>query len=347
MSSRSSTAARLQAAFARPGGDALRAPHRRDAQRGVPVPVRPTGGRAARRVPARCAAGDVTATLSGGRRRAASLLHDLGGHDLGAAARALAAGRRREDRPSSSSPTRSRAGACRSPATPSTTPPSSPRADRRVPRRAGHRPGVRLGPPRPATPAGAWCGRRRRGAEAAARPLPCRPLVPERTGLARPRSRSPLRRLSAGSSPPCTGRGRRAIPRHRHAGRRGSRRTSAAGSTRSGSSRPEDDRSGRRPGAVVGRGPQGQHIELGISEMNLFLLLGQLGLAWDLSDEPLLPVGTVYDPFVCRGLDAFIYSAYSGLAFRHCRHPVGRHAAPEGGATSRPSRRRSGSSSPA
>jgi pyruvate dehydrogenase E1 component len=46
--------------------------------------------------------------------------------------------------------------------------------------------------------------------------------------------------------------------------------------------------------------PQGQHIELGISEMNLFLLLGQLGLSWDLSDQPLLPVGTVYDPFVCR-----------------------------------------------
>jgi hypothetical protein len=50
-------------------------------------------------------------------------------------------------------------------------------------------------------------------------------------------------------------------------------------------------------------GPQGQHIELGISEMNLFLLLGQLGLAWDLSGQPLLPIGTVYDPFVCRGLE--------------------------------------------
>jgi hypothetical protein len=37
--------------------------------------------------------------------------------------------------------------------------------------------------------------------------------------------------------------------------------------------------------------------------MNLFLLLGQLGLAWDLSGQPLLPIGTVYDPFVCRGLE--------------------------------------------
>ena len=79
-------------------------------------------------------------------------------------------------------------------------------------------------------------------------------------------------------------------------------------------------------------GPKGQHIELGISEMNLFLLLGQLGLAWDLSGEPLLPVGTVYDPFVCRGLDAFIYSVYSGARFLIAGTPSGVTLAPEGGA---------------
>ncbi len=77
-------------------------------------------------------------------------------------------------------------------------------------------------------------------------------------------------------------------------------------------------------------GPAGQHIELGISEMNLFLLLGQLGLAWDLSGQPLLPVGTVYDPFVLRGLDAFIYSVYSGARFVGRRHAVGRDAGPGG-----------------
>ena len=58
-------------------------------------------------------------------------------------------------------------------------------------------------------------------------------------------------------------------------------------------------------------GPKGQHIELGISEMNLFTLLGQLGISGDISDQPLIPIGTVYDPFVLRGLDAFIYSVYS------------------------------------
>jgi pyruvate dehydrogenase E1 component len=79
-------------------------------------------------------------------------------------------------------------------------------------------------------------------------------------------------------------------------------------------------------------GPSGQHIELGISEMNLFLLLGQLGLAADLHDRPLLPVGTVYDPFVCRGLDAFIYSVYSGARFIVAGTPSGVTLAPEGGA---------------
>ncbi|MGP7996562.1 MAG: transketolase-like TK C-terminal-containing protein [Streptosporangiaceae bacterium] len=79
-------------------------------------------------------------------------------------------------------------------------------------------------------------------------------------------------------------------------------------------------------------GPEGQHIELGISEMNLFLLLGQLGLAWDLSGQPLLPVGTVYDPFVLRGLDAFIYSVYSGARFIVAGTPSGVTLAPEGGA---------------
>lgn len=79
-------------------------------------------------------------------------------------------------------------------------------------------------------------------------------------------------------------------------------------------------------------GPTGQHLELGISEMNLFLLLGQLGLSWDLSGQPLLAVGTVYDPFVCRGLDAFIYSVYSGSRFVVAGTPSGVTLAPEGGA---------------
>jgi len=79
-------------------------------------------------------------------------------------------------------------------------------------------------------------------------------------------------------------------------------------------------------------GPAGQHIELGISEMNLFMLLGQLGMSHELNGELLLPVGTVYDPFVCRGLDALIYSVYSGSKFVFAGTPAGVTLSPEGGA---------------
>ncbi len=78
--------------------------------------------------------------------------------------------------------------------------------------------------------------------------------------------------------------------------------------------------------------PSGQHIELGISEMNMFMLLGQLGLSHDHHGEHLLPVGTVYDPFVLRGLDAFIYSLYNGSRFVVAGTPSGVTLAPEGGA---------------
>jgi pyruvate dehydrogenase E1 component len=78
--------------------------------------------------------------------------------------------------------------------------------------------------------------------------------------------------------------------------------------------------------------PTGQHLELGISEMNLFLLLHALGLGHELHDEHLLPVGTVYDPFVCRGLDALVYGLYNGARFVVVGTPAGITLAPEGGA---------------
>ena len=78
--------------------------------------------------------------------------------------------------------------------------------------------------------------------------------------------------------------------------------------------------------------PAGQHIELGISEMNLFMLLGQLGLSHEHHGQHLLPIGAVYDPFVLRGLDAFIYSLYNGARFIVAGTPSGVTLAPEGGA---------------
>ncbi len=78
--------------------------------------------------------------------------------------------------------------------------------------------------------------------------------------------------------------------------------------------------------------PGGRHIELGISEMNLFMLLGQLGLSHDHHGEQLLPIGTVYDPFVLRGLDALVYALYNDARFIVTGTPSGVTLAPEGGA---------------
>ncbi len=78
--------------------------------------------------------------------------------------------------------------------------------------------------------------------------------------------------------------------------------------------------------------PGGQHVELGIAEMNLFLLLGAAGLSHSLFGERLIPIGTVYDPFICRGLDALNYACYQGARFMIVGTPSGITLAPEGGA---------------
>ena len=79
-------------------------------------------------------------------------------------------------------------------------------------------------------------------------------------------------------------------------------------------------------------GPFGQHIELGISEMNLFMLLGMFGLSAELTGQHIIPIGTLYDPFVCRGLDALIYALYSGAKLIFAGTPSGITLSPEGGA---------------
>ncbi len=78
--------------------------------------------------------------------------------------------------------------------------------------------------------------------------------------------------------------------------------------------------------------PEGQHIELGIAEMNLFLLLGAAGLSHSIFGKRLIPIGTVYDPFVCRGLDALNYACYQDARFMIVGTPSGVTLAPEGGA---------------
>jgi len=78
--------------------------------------------------------------------------------------------------------------------------------------------------------------------------------------------------------------------------------------------------------------PAGQHIELGIAEHNLFLALGAFGLTHELSGTTLLPIGTLYDPFVTRGLDALYHALYAGGRFIVAATPSGVSLSPEGGA---------------
>ena len=77
---------------------------------------------------------------------------------------------------------------------------------------------------------------------------------------------------------------------------------------------------------------KGQHIELGIAENNLFLMLAAAGLSGDLFGTRLAPIGTLYDPFIARGLDALNYACYQDARFLLVATPSGLTLGPEGGA---------------
>jgi pyruvate dehydrogenase E1 component len=77
---------------------------------------------------------------------------------------------------------------------------------------------------------------------------------------------------------------------------------------------------------------KGNHIELGIAENNFYLALAMFGLSHEFNGEVLFPVGTLYDPFVARGLDALIYGVYSGSKFIFAGTPSGITLSREGGA---------------
>jgi pyruvate dehydrogenase E1 component len=77
---------------------------------------------------------------------------------------------------------------------------------------------------------------------------------------------------------------------------------------------------------------RGQHVELGIAENNLFLMLAAAGLSGDLFGTRLFPIGTLYDPFIARGLDALNYACYQDARFLLVATPSGITLGPEGGA---------------
>ena len=76
----------------------------------------------------------------------------------------------------------------------------------------------------------------------------------------------------------------------------------------------------------------GQHIELGIAEVNLVGLLGELGATWSRDGQPLLPIGTIYDPFVARALEPWSFGIYAGGQSILVGTPCGVTLGPEGGA---------------
>ena len=281
----------LQERFARPGGDALRERIDDMENEEYQVLIRRPGRGAAR------------AARSTARRR-----HDRDGlarivarrprrRPAGAArrprrprprrARARLPRGRRRDAPArrSSSPTPSRAGGCRSPATPQPlgpcSPPSSraagPRPRRRPRRRVGGlRAGLARGPP----------GRRRR-----AHRLGYDAPRPRRS---RRRRRRPIADAATSGSLPRTSTQQASATRSRRSRRDpalGGRIVTAAPdvavSTNLGgwinrvgvfAADAGPDRRRRPAAAASGSpGPAGQHIELGISEMNLFLWLSQFG----------------------------------------------------------------------
>lgn len=80
------------------------------------------------------------------------------------------------------------------------------------------------------------------------------------------------------------------------------------------------------------KSPSGQHLELGIAESNLFLMLAAMGLSEQLFGGRLIPVGTLYDTFISRGLDALNYACYQDARFIVVGTPSGITLAPEGGA---------------
>lgn len=77
---------------------------------------------------------------------------------------------------------------------------------------------------------------------------------------------------------------------------------------------------------------RGQHLELGIAEVNLVSLIGELGATWSRWSEPLLPIGVLYDPFVHRALEPWTYGIYAGGQSILVGTPSGVTLSAEGGA---------------
>ena len=64
----------------------------------------------------------------------------------------------------------------------------------------------------------------------------------------------------------------------------------------------------------------------------LFLALAAAGLSTKMFGSSLIPIGTIYDTFISRGLDALNYAVYQDARFLLVATPSGISLGPEGGA---------------
>jgi pyruvate dehydrogenase E1 component len=280
------------------------------------------------------------------------LVRDLGGHDLGSLIDAYRAAEAVRDRP---------VGRLRlhdqGLALPDRGPPGQPlrAAQRRAVRGAGAELGTsadapfaasRRARPRPSCAPRSPPGSSARRATTCRRRRPGRDLAaPQRPGVDPAGVRALLRRPLARRA------GGRRAGRHRRARRRARRRTSAAGSTGSGSGSPGDaiDWFADDPDTLVRwrESDHGQHIELGIAEVNLVGLLGELGATWS-RDGPAAAAGR-HDlrPVRHARHEPWSFGIYAGGQSILVGTPSGVTLGPRAARTSRSSRRRSASSSPA
>jgi pyruvate dehydrogenase E1 component len=73
-------------------------------------------------------------------------------------------------------------------------------------------------------------------------------------------------------------------------------------------------------------------VELGIAEVNLVGLLGELGVSFSRDGQPLFPIGTIYDPFLMRCYEPWAFGIYAGGQSILVGTPSGVTLGPEGGA---------------
>ena len=166
--------------------------------------------------------------------------------------------------------------------------------------------------------------------------------VPRAEGPARPRPQAHRQGLHPAGvrallrRPRARGARRRRARRHRQRPTSAPPPTSAAGSTRpaSGASATGSTGSPTTPTrSCAGASPTtAATSSSGSPRSTSSACSGELGATWSRDGQPLLPVGTIYDPFVSRALEPWSFGIYAGGQSILVGTPSGVTLGPEGGA---------------